>query len=133
MGGYNQGMDGKIVLILAKLVGFYFALTGAVFLFYPESLRRYIDFWSKGKRLYAVGLSRFLSAAILLLVVPQCRLKLVVAVVGILNIALGLPYFFRGIKATKAQLDLWDKRPTKAVRILGIASLAVGMLLVYSI
>lgn len=120
------------MLLSIRLIGLYFLVSGIVFIFNPKSLKHYIAFWSQGKRLLAVGIARFLSAAILLLAVPQCRLKWVVAILGILNILLGMPYFVRGIEGMKQMLAFWDKRPLKAVRILGIASLTIGALLIYS-
>lgn len=120
------------MLILVRLIGLYFVVTGVVFILIPKSLKHYITFWSKGKRLYLVGVLRILSAGVLLLAVPQCRFRWVVAALGILNILLGIPYFIRGIEGMKEMLSFWDKRPLKAVRILGIASLAIGGLLIYS-
>jgi uncharacterized protein YjeT (DUF2065 family) len=120
------------MLILVRLIGLYFVITGVVFIFNPKTLKQYIAFWSQGKRLYMVGASRLFSAVVLLLAVPQCRFKWVVASLGGLNILLGIPYFVRGIEGMKVMLSFWDKRPLKAVRILGIVSLAVGVLLIYS-
>ncbi|HOW42372.1 MAG TPA: hypothetical protein P5110_04450 [Candidatus Omnitrophota bacterium] len=118
------------MLILARSVGLYFVVTGAAFLANPASLHRYIIFWSQGKRLYWVGVGRLVSAAILLAAAPVCRFPWVMAVIGGLNILLGIPYFFRGIAGMKAMVAMWEKRPPRAVRILGTASLVLGAIII---
>ncbi len=115
-----------------RVIGVYFAVSGAAFLVRPDSFRRYVAFWSQGNRLYWVGAARLLSAVVLVLAARQCRFQWFVAVIGVLNFAAGVPYFVRGIENMRASLRLWDSRPLKSVRILGTAFLILGILLVYS-
>ena len=126
-------MNYSFVLALARIISLYFIASGIVFIINPKSLKRYIAFWLQGKRLYAVGVSRFISGGILLLSFSQCRIKWTIFILGVLNILAGLPYFIRGIEGMKAMLSFWEQRPPKAVRILGIAYLALGLIIIYSV
>jgi uncharacterized protein YjeT (DUF2065 family) len=118
---------------LAWLVGSYFVVTGLAFLAMPETLKRYVVFWSQGARLYLVGMGRVLCAAILFVAAPHARFPWVVAGGGFLNVILGIPYFIRSIERTRRVVSSWERRPPAAVRSLGIVSIIVGAALMFSV
>jgi len=122
-----------MLLILVKLIGVYIAIMGVIFLLKPKMLKGYEAFWEEGKRLYIIGGSRILMGAILLLAAAQCRLKGVVVALGISLIIAGLPYFVLRVEKIKAMANRWAKRPPLVIRLLGLAILVIGALLLYSV
>ncbi len=122
-----------MLIILVKLIGIYVAVMGVIFLLRPKSLKGYTAFWEQGKRLYLIGGSRIVLGAILLWASPVCRLKTIVFVLGIFMIFFGLPYFFLNMERLKIMVSRWQTRSALSVRLLGLAILAAGVLLIYSI
>jgi hypothetical protein len=120
--------------LLAKLIGVYIVVMGSLFLLRPKTIRQFIAFWGKGKRLYVVGISRLLIGTVLLLAAPQCRRPWFVFILGILIILLlSMPYFILGEERLKAMFNRWDKRPAVVIRLMGLICLVIGALLIYSV
>lgn len=121
------------MLIAARLIGLYVAGMGILFLVNPKAIKPYVGLWQKGKRLIVIGGSRIVMGVILLLAASQCRLRGVVSAIGILMILAGLPYFVVSLDKQKKMTGRWRTRSVIYVRILGLAILAVGVLLIYAV
>lgn len=120
-------------IILSRMIGIYIAITGAVFLIKPKSLRGYVGFWKKSMRLYFIGGSRIVMGYILLWAHPLCRMQAVVLALGALLIIAGVPYFALRPEKLKIMFSRWQNRSTASARILGLCILAAGVLLFFSI
>ncbi|MFH1339296.1 MAG: hypothetical protein ABIH40_05595 [Candidatus Omnitrophota bacterium] len=119
--------------VMVKLIGLIIVGMGAIVLLNPATMRWLIAFWKEEKRLYAAGLLRLLLGIILLLAAPQCKQTAVVTVLGILILIGGILIFLLGLEKTKSILEWWNKKPPAALRLMGLVTLAIGLLLFYSV
>ena len=122
-----MGMD-----IVVKIVGIVVVFIGIVYLLKPGVLKSFIGFFKKGKRIYFVGLIRFVLAVIFLLAANQCRTAWVIIVFGILFMISGLLIFMLGAKRVKSILDWWQRQSSLLLRLMGVIALAVGAVIIYS-
>ena len=70
--------------IVVKIVGIVFILIAIVYLLKPDVLKRMMEFFKHGKRMYFAGLMRFALAVIFLLGARECDITWVIVVFGIL-------------------------------------------------
>ena len=122
-----------MLLIVVKLIGIYIAVMGIIFLFKPKALAAYTAFWGKKKRLYIIGASRIIMGLIVLVAASQCRFQAISAIIGILLIIAGIPYFIIRLDRQKTYVSRWANTPAMFVRILGFLILSIGVLLLYSV
>ena len=122
-----MGMD-----TVVKIIGIVFVFIGIVYLLKPGVLKSFVEFFKKGKRIYFVGLIRFVLAVIFLLAANQCRTDWVIIVFGILFMLSGLLIFMLGAKRVKSILDWWQKQSSLLLRLMGLIALAIGAVIIYS-
>ena len=118
--------------ILVRLLGIAIVVVGVVFLVSPKLLKQYIAFWRGQKRLYIGGILSLLFGIIFLLAASQCKLAGVIIIFGIWGIVKGVLLFALGQKRLNAYLDWWLKRSPSVTRLLGLITLAIGALIIYS-
>jgi len=125
-----MGMD-----TVVKIIGIVFVFIGIVYLLKPGVLKSLMEFFKKGKRIYFVGLIRFVLAVIFLLAANQCKTKTawVIIVFGILFMLSGLLVFTLGAKRVKSILDWWQRQSSLLLRLMGLIALAVGAVIIYSV
>ena len=124
-----MGMD-----TVVKIIGIVFVFIGIVYLLKPSVLKSFVEFFKKGKRIYFVGLIRFVLAVIFLLAANQCRTETawVIIVFGILFMISGLLVFMLGAKRLKSILEWWQRQSSLLLRFMGLIALAVGAVIIYS-
>ena len=122
-----MGMD-----TVVKIVGIVFVFIGIVYLLKPSVLKSFVEFFKKGKRIYFVGLIRFVLAVIFLLAANQCKTSWVIIVFGILFMISGLLVFMLGAKRLKSILEWWQRQSSLLLRFMGLIALAVGAVIIYS-
>ena len=122
-----MGMD-----TVVKIVGIVFVFIGIVYLLKPGVLKSFVEFFKKGKRIYFVGLIRFVLAVIFLLAANQCKTSWVIIVFGILFMISGLLVFMLGAKRLKSILEWWQRQSSLLLRFMGLIALAVGAVIIYS-
>ena len=118
--------------IVVKIVGIVFVFIGIVYLLKPGVLKSFMEFFKKGKRIYFVGLIRFVLAVIFLLAANQCERTWVIIVFGILFMISGLLVFTLGAKRLKSMLDWWQRQSFLLLRLMALITLAVGAAIVFS-
>ena len=122
-----MGMD-----IVVKIVGIVVVFIGIVYLLKPGVLKSFIGFFKKGKRIYFVGLIRFVLAVIFLLAANRCKMPWVIIVFGILFMISGLLIFILRAERLKSILDWWQRQSPLLLRLMGLITLAVGAAIIYS-
>jgi len=122
-----MGMD-----TVVKIIGIVFVFIGIVYLLKPGVLKSFVEFFKKGKRIYFVGLIRFVLAVIFLLAANQCKTSWVIIVFGILFMISGLLVFMLGAKRLKSILEWWQRQSSLLLRLMGLIALAVGAVIIYS-
>jgi len=122
-----MGMD-----IVVKIAGIVFVFIGILYLLKPGVLKSFVEFFKKGRRIYFVGLIRFVLAVIFLLAANQCKRVWVIIVFGILFMISGLLVFMLGTKRLKSILDWWQKQSLLLLRLVAVIILAMGAVIIYS-
>ena len=118
--------------IVIKIIGIIFVAVGIVYLLKPDVMKWLMGFFKKGKRIYFVGLIRFVLAVIFLLAANQCEIPWVIIGFGILFMISGLLVFTLGSERIKSILDWWQKQSPLLLRVMSIIALAVGAVIIYS-
>ncbi len=122
------------MLIFVKIFGIFVIGIGIVYLLNPKIFKPFVNFWIQGNRLYIAGVLRLLIGAIILLSASsQCRWAGVVIGVGILILAGGIIIFILGLAKMKSIISWLNNRPLLILRLIGLITLAVGALLIYSV
>lgn len=115
-----------------EIIGIVIVCKGIFFLIKPNALKRLMAFAGQGRRLYVAGFLRLLIGGALLFAASQCKLPEVIIVLGILFLAGGIAIFAIPIEKIKFMVDWFNKKSLLALRFLGLAPLAIGVLLIYS-
>ena len=118
--------------IAIKIIGMVFALAGIVWVLKPEVLKRVMEFFQKGKRLYLVAVVRLVLAVVFLVAARECDVPWLIFALGIVLLISGLLTFVLGPERLKPILGWWQKRSCLLIRILGLFALAVGVAVIYS-
>ena len=99
----------------------------------PEILRRMINFYTIGKRIYLAGFIRLLAGIIILILASNARIWIYVICVGVFAAASGLSVFFLALRRTKILLSRLQKQPNLIIRLYAIAALVIWVLLFYAL
>jgi uncharacterized protein YjeT (DUF2065 family) len=117
---------------VVKIIGIVFVCAGIVYLLKPDILKRMLEFFEQGKRIYFAGLIRFVLAIVFLLAARECDITWLIFLFGILFLISGLLVFLLGPKRLRPIFEWWQKRPPLLVRILSLLVVAFGVLIIYS-
>lgn len=123
---------GDAMPLWVTIIGWLIALEGVFFLVKPEALNSMIRFFIKGRRLYLLSVLRIILAVVFFIAARQCRQPAVIIVLGVILLAAGIGGFVMRLSTTKTMLKWWLEKPNMMIRLLGLISLAVGMMIVYS-
>ena len=120
------------MVILVKLFAIAIVVLGVIFLLSPKALKQYLSFWTKRKNFYLAGILSILFSVVFLLAASQCKLAVVLIIMGILSLIKGIWLFVIGPKGMVAMGNWWLERDTKVLRLIAPFILAFGILLIYS-
>ena len=118
--------------IVIKIVGIAIVFIAIVYLLKPDVLKRLMEFFKQGKRLYFAGLIRFALAIVFLLGARECDITWVIVVFGILFLISGLLIFTLGLEKLRAILDWYQKQSLLLLRALALIALAIGAAIIYA-
>ncbi len=105
---------------------------GIVYLISPQAMKKTFIFLSEGKRFYLVALVRILLGLVLLIAASQCRIPLLVTVIGILPLVGGVLIPALGLARCKEMVRWWQEKPDNVLRLLSLAPAGIGVLLFYA-
>ena len=84
---------------LIKLLAFVILAMGGLFLINPDILKKYVVFWGKGSRIRIGAVISLIFGIIFLMSVSQCRVGLVLTIMGIISLIKGIfLLFIRSVK-----------------------------------
>ncbi len=112
------------------IAGFAIIIYCLVLLAAPKLVRRMIDFFSVGSRLYAAGLIRLLLGVMLLLCSAQSKCWGFVIAMGLLASAGGISVFFLALRRTKKLLTRLRNQSDLALRLFVLVGLIIWAALV---
>lgn len=118
-----------IVLVISYLIVAFSLLV----LLAPKFLRKAVDLFSIGSRIYTVGLLRLILGVLFLMLATQARLWGYVIALGLACSASGLFIFFIPLRRTKKFLQRLENLSNFTLRILAAIGFVVWSLLIYSI
>ena len=124
-----MGMD-----IIIRSLGIVIVVVGIVYLLRPDVMKWLMGFFKQGKRIYFAGLIRLVLAVIFLLRAgsPECEIRWVIAVFGILFLIGGVLIFILGPEKLRRILDWYQKQSALLLRVIAVIALAIGAVIIYS-
>ncbi len=119
--------------IAVKIFAVAYMVLGILFLLKPIMIKRYMCFWRQEKRMKLAVILCFLFGAFFLLAASQCRVPLVLTILGVLSLMKGVTFLIIKFERVKVMLDWWGKRSPLALRLIGLTAAAFGVLIFYSV
>jgi uncharacterized protein YjeT (DUF2065 family) len=118
---------------IVKLLGIYMVAIGAVYLVKASIMKKFLQFWLKGKRYYLGGILSFAVGILLLIASGACQWKGFVIFFGVAAIFKGVLLFALGEQKIKVLMQYFTKMSTSRIRIMGLVSIGMGALLIYAV
>ena len=118
--------------IVIKIIAIVFTIFGAVCLIKPAIFKRVSEFFTKGKRLYFVGLMRFILAIVFFLSARECDIPWVIVIFGILLLISAILIFLIPLEKLKSIVRWWQERGAWLIRVLAVVTIAIGAIILYS-
>jgi len=120
------------MVILVRLLGIIIVIFGVIYLFKPNIIKPYVDFWKKGRRLCVGGILSLLMGVVLLLAASQCKVGWLVSVFGILGLIKGMVLLVLKREKAISVITWLAERPPVSLRVYAFFAILVGTLLIYS-
>jgi hypothetical protein len=128
----TKKVKGKIMDVVVKIIGIVFIFMTSVYFLKPDIMKRLMEFFKQGKRIYIAGLIRFALAIVFLLAARECNQFWVIFAFGILFIISGLLIFILGLEKVKSYIGWWQKQSVVLLRVIALIGLAFGAIIIYS-
>jgi len=122
---------GEVMAMLIRLLGAVVVVMGLIFGIKPEVFQKYVKFWNSRKRIVIGGIISFLFGVVFLLSASRCRVPAVITILGIWAIIKGIILFVLKERRLSTYLEWWSKKPLSVMRLIGIISLAFGILIIW--
>ena len=120
------------IVIAIKSIGIIIALMGIVYLLRPDIIKKLMNFFRKGRRIYFSGVLRLALAVVFLVGARECRYFTIILVSGIIFLVGGLLIFLLGPEKIRKILDWYQEQPVLIFRIIAIIVLAFGVIIILS-
>jgi len=118
---------------IVKFLGIFMVAMGTVYLVKPATMKKYLRFWMKGKRIYWGGLLSIAAAIIFFLAASKCTMSWFIILIGIISLIKGILILILGPKKFETFSEGILKSPTKNLRAMALFVLILGVLLIYSV
>ena len=118
--------------IVVNILGILIIFIGIGYLLKPDIIKRLMEFFKKGKRIYFAAVLRFILAIIFLLGASGCDQKWIIATFGILFLISGLLILILGHEKIRQMFDWYQNQPVLLFRIIAAVVLACGAVIVYA-
>lgn len=118
--------------IVIKSLGILIALMGVAYLLRPEIIKKLMNFFKRGRRIYLPGLLRFALAIVFFLGARECRYFWMIFASGIIFLTGGLLIFTLGPDRIRRILDWYDEQPMLIFRVIALVVLVFGAVIIYS-
>jgi len=118
--------------IVIKIIGGVLVLLGVLYLVKPVVLKVLLEFFRKGKLIYAAGLIRLALAVVFLLAARECGIPKVITVFVVLFMLSGLVTFMLGPKKLVPLIDWFLKTPVWVLRLLGVITSVISGIIIYA-
>jgi len=120
------------IVIAIKSLGIIITLMGIAYLFRPDIIKKLMEFFKKGNRIYFPGLLRLALAVLFLFAARECRYPWIIFASGIIFLAEGLLIFILGPEKIRRIFDWYDEQPTLIFQIIAVIVLVFGIIVIFS-
>jgi len=117
---------------IVKVIGIVIILLAVLFLLKPDIMKHILKFFKYGKRIYLAGLVRLILAVVFLLAAYDCKIRWVIAALGILFLISALAIFMIGSEKLRPMLDWFQNKSSLFLRVMAVIIMAIGALIIYS-
>lgn len=117
---------------VVTIVGVVFVFITIVYILKPDVMKRLMEFFKQGRRMYFAALMRFALAVVFLFAARYCRYFWVIFAFGVLFIISGLLIFILGLEKVKSYISWWQRQPAILLRVVALIGLGIGALIIYS-
>ena len=117
---------------IVRIIGIVFVFMTIVYLLKPDIMKRLMEFFKQGRRIYFAAMVRFVLAIVFLLAARQCRQFWIIFAFGVLFIISGLLIFILGLEKVKSYISWWQRQPLVLLRVMALIGLGLGALIIYS-
>jgi uncharacterized protein YjeT (DUF2065 family) len=118
--------------IVIRVIGIVFVFMTIVYFLKPDIMKRLMEFFKQGRRIYFAALLRLVLAVVFLLAARQCNRFWIIFAFGVLFIISGLLIFILGPEKVKSYINWWQRQPLVLLRIMALVGLAIGAIIIYS-
>lgn len=115
-----------------KIIGLLFIGASLLYMIKPNIMKRIMDFFKQGRRIYFAGVIRLVLAVIFLLGARECDIAWVIAAFGILFIISGLLVFIIGTEKLKTMLEWYQQQSLLLLRSLAGIGVLIGLAVIYA-
>ncbi len=115
-----------------KAIGLIFVLIGIVYMSQPVIIRKLLDFFAKGKRLYIAALVRLILAVVFFVGARECGISWLIFVFGVIFLISGLIIVAMGPVKLKPVLEWYQQQSTLVLRIIAAVPIIVGGIIIYA-
>ncbi|MFH1370058.1 MAG: hypothetical protein ABII09_02050 [Planctomycetota bacterium] len=115
-----------------KAIGTFIAGMGLVYLIRPDVIRKIMQFFSKGSRLYLAAVARFVLAIVFFLGARECKVTWLIVTFGVIFLMSGLLIFMLGLEKARGIINWYLEQTNLIFRFLAIIVLGVGLIIVYA-
>ncbi|MFH1772557.1 MAG: hypothetical protein ABH872_07040 [Candidatus Omnitrophota bacterium] len=120
------------MIILVESIGIVMMIAGIAFLFKPEAMRKMIDFWAKGKRLYLGGIINLIIGILLLSASSVCAIAWFVRLIGIISLLKAIVIFVLGPKKLFPLAERLLEGSSSSLRFFSVLAVLLGILLIFT-
>jgi len=118
--------------IVIRIIGIVFVFMTVIYFLKPDIMKRLLEFFKQGKRIYFAGMVRLILAVVFLLAAGECKHFWVILAFGILFIISGMLIFILGPEKVKSYINWWQKQSVMLLRVMALVGLAIGAIIIYS-
>lgn len=118
--------------IIIRIIGIVIVFITIVYLAKPDIMKRLMEFFKQGRRMYLAALLRFVLAIVFLLGANECNLPWVIIALGILFIVSGLLILILGLEKIRTILEWYQEQSAMVLRLVAAITLAIGAIVIYS-
>ena len=120
------------MILIMRIMGVVVSLIGLTFLMNPALMKKFISFMKEAKRIYAIGVLRFVFGTIFIFAAPQAGCGAIIMAIGILIVIGSILVFALGTKRVMAMMEWYLKMPDSNMRLFAIVPVLLGILIIFS-
>lgn len=121
------------MLFLVRLTGIAIAGLGISFLLEPRLFEKVVSFLFEPRKVRMTGIIKMLIGLIFLMVAPRCEVSGTIAILGLLELTVGVIISIFGLVKANTIIKWWSKRPLVTKRLVAVLYFTIGSLIVYSV